>query len=110
MILNALVILIFSAVNFLSMKRNQKKVIGDGDIKFFGVLFFIYSLPVALSGLWLASLIAIPGFPILKKLESRFREEKRIPFGFFIALIFFIIEISSFSQHIDNGILTAISL
>ncbi|MGD8781704.1 MAG: hypothetical protein PVH88_22400 [Ignavibacteria bacterium] len=50
------------------------------------VLMLTFDIPTALIGLWLSSLIAVPGFYLLKKISKHNIRYEKIPFGLFLGL------------------------
>ena len=78
---------VFISLNQIYIKTKRKLAIGYGDIKLIAVLMLLVNIPFSLLGLWLSSLIAIPGYFVLKRI---FPDEKfstgKIPLGFFLWL------------------------
>jgi prepilin signal peptidase PulO-like enzyme (type II secretory pathway) len=92
-IISITVIALFILINILSNKLKKKDAIGYGDIKLLGVLSFFYGIQVFFFGLWVAALLAVPSFYIVNSVSGKYFKNKRIPFGFFLALAFLSISI-----------------
>lgn len=92
-IVSILVVLLFILANYLSCKIKGYEVIGFGDIKLLLSLALMTEVPLNLIALWISALLAIPGFYLLRLTVSSFREEKRVPFGMFIAIGFILVTI-----------------
>jgi len=90
-ILPAIILLLFSGINYFTNKFKQKTAMGLGDIKLLSSLSLIFSVTFSLIGIWLSSLIAIPGFFIIKYFNKKFKAESKVPFGLFIAVGYIII-------------------
>lgn len=73
-------------LNSASYKIRGFNVIGCGDIKLIAVLMLFVHIPLSLIALWFSSLIAIPGFYLLKITNKRISEVNKVPYGFFISI------------------------
>lgn len=82
---------IFILANRLTNRIWKRESIGFGDIKLLAVLSFYWGYEIFAIGLWLSALIAIPGFYMIKMISERHMQEKRIPFGFFLGVVFSVI-------------------
>lgn len=90
-IVAALIIsVVFLLINYLGLKLKDKKYIGEGDIKLIFTSFIIVDFPISVFFLWVSSVIGLAGFYLLKKNDSRFRCNNKIPFGMFLAIGLFI--------------------
>ncbi|KAF0140072.1 MAG: Type 4 prepilin-like proteins leader peptide-processing enzyme [Stygiobacter sp.] len=79
---------VFILVNRLTNRIWKRESIGLGDIKLLVALSFYWSYEIFAIGLWLSAIIAIPGFYLIKMISERHMQEKRIPFGFFLGVVF----------------------
>jgi prepilin signal peptidase PulO-like enzyme (type II secretory pathway) len=77
---------LFLLINQFYLKAKRKLAIGYGDIKLIAVLMLTFDIPTALIALWLSSLIAVPGFYLLKKVSKHNIRNEKIPFGLFLGL------------------------
>ena len=79
---------VFILVNRLANRIWKRESIGFGDIKLLAALSFYWGYELFAIGLWLSAIIAIPGFYLIKMISERHMQEKRIPFGFFLGVVF----------------------
>lgn len=86
-VLLAIPVILLTINKFFEIYRS-KTAIGFGDIKLLMVLAILFPFPNSILGLWMSSLLAIPGFYVLRLINKRFRENEKIPFGFFISICF----------------------
>lgn len=82
---------VFILVNRLTNRILKRESIGFGDIKLLVALSFYWGYEFFAIGLWLSAIIAIPGFYLIKMISERHMQEKRIPFGFFLGVVFSVI-------------------
>ncbi|MFC2139721.1 prepilin peptidase [Bacteroidota bacterium] len=83
-------IAVFSLLNFMYERIKKRPALGYGDIKLIGALALFYPLFQFSFGIWLASLLAIPGYFYMKKPGVQNFREGKIPFGFFLCTGFII--------------------
>jgi leader peptidase (prepilin peptidase)/N-methyltransferase len=86
-----IILILFSGINFLTSKIKRVTAIGSGDIKLLSSLSLIFSITLSFIGIWISSLIALPGFLLIKFFNTRFAAENKVPFGLFIAIGYVII-------------------
>lgn len=79
---------VFILVNRLTNRIWKRESIGFGDIKLLTALSFYWGYEIFAIGLWLSALFAIPGFYLIKMISEKHMQEKRIPFGFFLGVVF----------------------
>lgn len=102
------ILISFSAVLILTLltryyeTRKQKQIIGYGDIKLIGLLFILYPVWATAFGIWLSAATALITFPLLKVFQKRFTNERKIPFGFFLSLVFLVIEFFKLQYRIES--------
>lgn len=89
-IITTIVILSLISVNYFYKHKANKIAIGMGDIKLLLVLFISFNISVALVSLWLASILALSYYVIMKFFNKHVVRNNIIPFGLFISLGFFI--------------------
>ena len=89
--LSFLIPFFFILLNFLFTKVRRNTAIGYGDIKLIFVLTLMFQTLMLLIGIWISSVIAIIGFYFLKMFSTRFKQEYRIPFGFFLSVGFIVL-------------------
>lgn len=77
---------LFLIINKCYLKLSNKLAIGYGDIKLIAALTLFLNFPLSIIGLWFSSLIAIPGFYLLKRIYKNNIRDKKIPFGFFLGI------------------------
>lgn len=77
-------VIFFLLVNQISKKVKKTEAIGYGDIKLIAVINLFFGYQIFLILLWLSSLIAIPGFYVIKSFRKKYPGETKIPFGFFL--------------------------
>jgi len=87
------VVALFILINLVSNKLKKKDAIGYGDIKLLGVLSFFFGIQLFLFGIWVAALFALLSFYIIKSISNKYFQDKKIPFGFFLAIVFIMISI-----------------
>ena len=97
-----IVIIALSLVNYYYQKKRKKQAVGYGDIKLLGLLYFLYRPETASIGLWISAIIALIAFPLMKKLNSRYNNEKRIPFGVFLSTTFLLVELFRLDRTIEQ--------
>ncbi len=81
---------------YLGKKELQKEPIGFGDIKLLTVIALYHGIFLTLAGIWVASLLALTVYMILKLSGKQFSQSNKIPFGFFIGLTFVFLTIYEF--------------
>lgn len=94
-------LIFFLLANGFSKKIIYKDTVGYGDIKLISILALISGLRISLITIWIASLIAIPSFQVMKKLNFKSKGEIKIPFGFFLCTSFILITLN---QNFVNSI------
>ena len=94
--------------NSVSIKIRDISVIGYGDIKLVAVLMLFINVPLSLIALWFSSLIAIPGFYLLKITSKRISEANKVPYGFFISISYILIIL--FKSQVTNTYLSFIGI
>jgi len=82
--------------------RKQKQIIGYGDIKLIGVLFLLYPVWATTVGIWFSAALSLMVFPFLKIFQKRFSNERKIPFGFFLSVVFLVIEFFKLQYKIES--------
>ena len=89
---------VFMLINNVYRKTRGIKAIGEGDIKFIALLTILFGA-LSFLGLWLSAALALPGFLLIKKLDEERNEENRIPFGVFIAIAYFLVDVSGIDME-----------
>ena len=79
-------IFIFIIINKLFRKIKDEEALGYGDVKLLSVLALAVNFPISVIGLWFSSLIAIPGFYLLKLTSKNIIDNRKIPFGLFLSI------------------------
>lgn len=73
-------------VNQFCLRKYDKEVIGNGDIKLIFVLFILMYFITGIISLWISSVIALISFYVFKYSSKKLKYDDRVPFGFFLAL------------------------
>jgi len=95
-------VLILTFLTYYFETRKQKQIIGYGDIKLIALLFILYPVWETAFGIWLSAALALMTFPLLKLFQKRFTNEHKIPFGFFLSLVFLVIEFFKLQYRIES--------
>ncbi|MFO7445914.1 MAG: prepilin peptidase [Ignavibacteriaceae bacterium] len=84
----AFVILMLMSLNLLFSRIYNREAIGAGDIKLLFTLALTFDFLIVIIGVWVSSLLAMAGYFLLKAFTLKFKNEEKIPFGFFISICF----------------------
>lgn len=85
------ILFVFSIINFIHEKLKGKAAIGFGDIKLLMSLGLFFNLTISLLGIWISSIVALPGYLILNSYNKDRFSGNRVPFGIFISIAYTII-------------------
>lgn len=80
-----------------------------GDIKLIAVLFILYPFTTAIFGIWVSSILGLAGYVLIKNNGKQVdANNRKIPFGFYLALTFIIMELSHAGDLIETFIISIV--